>query len=76
MTTRREFLEIAAAAAAILPGGWSRALAQQRLRQDDITRFEPLVLGELGLFGGRMALAGEVEEGAPLFRRRGGDRKL
>jgi S-sulfosulfanyl-L-cysteine sulfohydrolase len=42
MTTRREFLEIAAAAAAVLPGTWSRALAQQRLRQDDLLRFEPL----------------------------------
>jgi sulfur-oxidizing protein SoxB len=42
MTTRREFLEIAAAAAVILPGGWSRALAQQRLRQDDLTRFDSI----------------------------------
>ncbi len=42
MTTRREFLEIAAAAAAVLPGGWSRAFAQQRLRQDDLLRFDPL----------------------------------
>jgi sulfur-oxidizing protein SoxB len=42
MTTRREFLEIAAAAAAILPGGWSRAFAQQRLRQEDLLRFDPL----------------------------------
>jgi S-sulfosulfanyl-L-cysteine sulfohydrolase len=42
MITRREFLEIAAAAAAVLPGGWTHALAQQRLRQDDLLRFEPL----------------------------------
>jgi sulfur-oxidizing protein SoxB len=42
MTTRREFLEIAAAAAAVLPAGWSRAFAQQRMRQDDLLRFEPL----------------------------------
>ncbi len=42
MTTRREFLEIAAATATILPAGWSRALAQQQLRQDDLLRFEPL----------------------------------
>jgi sulfur-oxidizing protein SoxB len=42
VTTRREFLEIAAAAAAVLPGGWSRAFAQQRLRQDDLLRFDPL----------------------------------
>jgi sulfur-oxidizing protein SoxB len=42
MTTRREFLEIAAAAAAVLPARWTRALAQQRLRQDDLVRFDPL----------------------------------
>jgi sulfur-oxidizing protein SoxB len=43
MTTRREFLEIAAATAAILPGGgWSRAFAQQQLRQDDLLRFDAL----------------------------------
>src|SRR5258708_9364843 len=42
MTTRREFLEIAAAMAAIVPGGWSRAFAQQQLSQADLLRFEPL----------------------------------
>src|SRR6516225_847834 len=43
MTTRREFLEIAAAAAAIVPGGgWPRAVAQQRLRHDDMLRFDAL----------------------------------
>jgi sulfur-oxidizing protein SoxB len=42
MTTRREFLEIAAAAAMVIPAGWSRAFAQQRLRQDDLTRFDPV----------------------------------
>jgi S-sulfosulfanyl-L-cysteine sulfohydrolase len=43
MTTRREFLEIAAATAAIVPaGGWVRAFAQQRLREADLLRFEPL----------------------------------
>ncbi|MDF3063641.1 MAG: 5-nucleotidase [Microvirga sp.] len=42
MTTRREFLQIAAAAAAIMPGGWSRSFAQQRLAQDDLLAFEPL----------------------------------
>ena len=41
-TTRREFLEIAAALAAVVPGGWSRALAQQRLRQSDLLAFAPL----------------------------------
>ena len=43
MIARREFLEIAAAATAgILSAGWSRALAQQQLRQDDLLQFEPL----------------------------------
>jgi sulfur-oxidizing protein SoxB len=42
MITRRAFLEIAAATAAIVPGGWPRAFAQQRLRQADLLRFEAL----------------------------------
>jgi S-sulfosulfanyl-L-cysteine sulfohydrolase len=42
MTTRREFLEIAAAAAAIVPGGWPRAFAQQQLRQADLLGFDAL----------------------------------
>jgi S-sulfosulfanyl-L-cysteine sulfohydrolase len=42
MTTRREFLEIAAAMAAIVPGGWSRAFAQQQLRQADLLSFAAL----------------------------------
>ncbi len=45
MTTRREFLEIAAAVTAGVPavaGGWSRAFAQQRLRQADLLAFEPV----------------------------------
>jgi sulfur-oxidizing protein SoxB len=44
VTTRREFLQIATALAAIVPGGgggWSRALAQQRLRQGDIIELQP-----------------------------------
>lgn len=43
MPSRREFLQIAAAAAAVLgPGGWSRASAQQRLAQEDLLRFDAL----------------------------------
>src|SRR5882672_11193428 len=42
MTTRREFLEIAAATAAIAPGGWPRAFAQQQLSQADLLRFDEL----------------------------------
>ena len=44
MLTRRDFLQLAAATAAIgaSVGGFSRALAQQRLSQEDLLRFEPL----------------------------------
>lgn len=43
MTNRREFLQIAAAAAAAMPSGnWTRAFAQQRLSQADLLAFEPL----------------------------------
>ena len=42
MLSRRDFLQVAAAASAILPGGWTRAFAQQRLTQDDLLRFEPV----------------------------------
>jgi len=42
VTTRREFLEIAAATAAIVPAGWSRAFAQQQLSQADLLSFESL----------------------------------
>jgi len=44
MLTRRDFLQLAAATAALTAGagGLSRALAQQRLTQDDLLRFEPL----------------------------------
>jgi sulfur-oxidizing protein SoxB len=42
MFSRRAFLEVAAATAAILPSGWSRALAQQRLTQEELLRFPAL----------------------------------
>jgi sulfur-oxidizing protein SoxB len=42
MTTRREFLEIAAATVAILPGSWPRAFARQQLRQADLLSFDQL----------------------------------
>jgi S-sulfosulfanyl-L-cysteine sulfohydrolase len=38
--SRREFLQVAAATAAIVPGGWSRAFAQQKLTQDQLLRFD------------------------------------
>jgi sulfur-oxidizing protein SoxB len=42
MISRRDFIQLAAATAAILPAGWSSAFAQQRLTQADLLRFEPL----------------------------------
>jgi sulfur-oxidizing protein SoxB len=40
--SRRELLQIAAATAAIIPGGAVRALAQQRLTQAQLLAFEPV----------------------------------
>jgi sulfur-oxidizing protein SoxB len=42
MFSRREFLQTAAATAAILSEGWTRAFAQQRLTQESLLAFEPL----------------------------------
>lgn len=43
MITRRELLQVGAATAALtVGGGVTRALAQQRLTQDDLTRFDAL----------------------------------
>src|SRR5215213_9468691 len=42
MISRREFLQVAAATAAILPSGLTRGLAQQRLTQNELLAFEPL----------------------------------
>jgi sulfur-oxidizing protein SoxB len=42
MLSRRDFLQVAAATAAILPQPSTRALAQQRLTQDELLRFDPL----------------------------------
>ena len=42
MLSRRELLQVAAATAAIIPNGLTRALAQQRLTQADLLAFEPL----------------------------------
>ena len=41
MISRREFFQVAAATAALVPGGgWPRAFAQQRLTQGDLLKFE------------------------------------
>jgi sulfur-oxidizing protein SoxB len=40
--SRREFLQVAAATAALVPAGWTRAFAQQRLTQEDLLRFDAL----------------------------------
>jgi len=42
MFSRRDFLQVAAATAALYPLGWSRAFAQQRPTQAELLRFEPL----------------------------------
>lgn len=42
MLSRRDFLQVAAATAALTPNGWSRAFAQQRLTQSDLLGFSPL----------------------------------
>jgi sulfur-oxidizing protein SoxB len=42
MPSRREFFQSAAALAAVLPGSWNRAFAQQQLTQDDLLQFQPL----------------------------------
>jgi S-sulfosulfanyl-L-cysteine sulfohydrolase len=42
MFSRREFLQVAAATAAIVPSGWTRAFAQQRLTEAELLRFESL----------------------------------
>ena len=43
MITRREVLQVGAAAAALTAGGsFTRALAQQRLTQDELLKFDAL----------------------------------
>jgi sulfur-oxidizing protein SoxB len=42
MVSRRDFLQVVAATAALLPHGWTRAFAQQRLTQQDLLRFDPV----------------------------------
>lgn len=42
MLSRRDFLQVAAATTALLPSGWSRAFAQQRLTQADLLGFESI----------------------------------
>ena len=42
MLCRRDFIQLAAATAALVPGGWARAFAQQRLTQAELLRFPSL----------------------------------
>src|SRR5689334_17630758 len=42
MLSRRDFLQVAAATTALLPAGWSRAFAQQRLTQAELLKFDPV----------------------------------
>jgi S-sulfosulfanyl-L-cysteine sulfohydrolase len=39
MLSRRDLVQLAAATAALLPGSWTRAFAQQRLNQDELLHF-------------------------------------
>src|SRR6185312_13472126 len=43
MISRREFLQVAAATTALMPAGWTRAMAQQRMTQDELLRLPPPV---------------------------------
>jgi sulfur-oxidizing protein SoxB len=42
MISRRDFIQLAAATAALVPAGWARTFAQQRLTQAELLRFDPL----------------------------------
>jgi sulfur-oxidizing protein SoxB len=42
MISRRAFVQLAAATAAVLPMSWARALAQQQLTQAELLRFDPV----------------------------------
>ncbi len=42
MISRRDFVQLALATAAIVPAGWTSAFAQQRLTQADLLAFEPM----------------------------------
>jgi sulfur-oxidizing protein SoxB len=42
MISRRDFVQLTATTAAILPMSWARALAQQQLTQAELLRFEPV----------------------------------
>jgi S-sulfosulfanyl-L-cysteine sulfohydrolase len=42
MISRRDFIQLAAATAALIPAGWARTFAQQRLTQAELLRFDPL----------------------------------
>ncbi len=42
MISRRDFVQLIGATAALFPVGWSRAFAQQRLTQAELLQFEPL----------------------------------
>ncbi len=42
MISKRDFIQLAGATAALIPAGWSRAFAQQRLTQAELLKFEPL----------------------------------
>ena len=42
MISRRDFVQLAAATAALVPTGWPRALAQQQITQAELLRFDAI----------------------------------
>jgi S-sulfosulfanyl-L-cysteine sulfohydrolase len=42
MISRRDFIQLAAATAALIPAGWARTFAQQRLTQAELLSFDPI----------------------------------
>ena len=76
MISRREFLQVAAATAALMPAGWTRAFAQQRLTQDELLRLRAARQRHAGPphRHARAAQAGAVSRAVDQSRRRRGAR--
>ena len=59
MLSRRDLLQVAAATAAIMPAGLTRAFAQQRLTQHELLAFEPDLILRGGYFFETSAIPAE-----------------
>ena len=77
MFSRREFLQVAAATAALVPPGWTRAFAQQSLTQDELLRFDATRQRHAAAFRrpARAASAGAFPRAVDQSRRRRGARR-